>query len=169
MLRKFLRGGNNAEEAKTDHTTSNQQNSHQQAVQSSQQQAQPVVQQPVYAAIPTVVPSGKILEVSGPTNNVPNVMSPNQHAAAVPIAPPNSTSKVAIGKILSVENPVVNINATTIHGKPSDWPAGSPKKKALLIGINYTRLGKSVLRGCINDVKNIQNFINQKPLAEVVF
>ena len=34
------------------------------------------------------------------------------------------------------------------------------KKKALLVGINYTG-SKNQLRGCINDVKNMSNFLNQ--------
>lgn len=35
------------------------------------------------------------------------------------------------------------------------------RKKALLIGINYFNT-KNALRGCINDVKNMSNFLNQR-------
>lgn len=38
---------------------------------------------------------------------------------------------------------------------------GTGKRKALLIGINY--IGQSnALRGCINDVHNVQNFLMQR-------
>lgn len=35
------------------------------------------------------------------------------------------------------------------------------RKKALLVGINYFN-SKNALRGCINDVKNMSNFLNQR-------
>ena len=38
---------------------------------------------------------------------------------------------------------------------------GSGKKRALLIGINYFGT-KAELKGCINDVKNVNNFIREK-------
>lgn len=38
----------------------------------------------------------------------------------------------------------------------------SGRKKSLLIGINYTRLGQSVLNGCINDVENMKHYISKE-------
>lgn len=51
------------------------------------------------------------------------------------------------------------------HGAPSNYAyqysACTGKRKALLIGINYFRQ-KGELKGCINDVQNLSNFLMQK-------
>merc|ERR1712000_292969 len=38
-------------------------------------------------------------------------------------------------------------------------PSGSGQKKAVLVGINYLSHQRGRLKGCINDVKNMQNFL----------
>ena len=38
-------------------------------------------------------------------------------------------------------------------------PTGSGQKKAVLVGINYLSHQRGRLKGCINDVKNMQNFL----------
>lgn len=51
------------------------------------------------------------------------------------------------------------------HGAPSNYSYQysncTGKRKALLIGINYFRQ-KGELKGCINDVRNLSNFLMQK-------
>lgn len=51
------------------------------------------------------------------------------------------------------------------HGAPSNYAYQysncTGKRKALLIGINYIRQ-KGELRGCINDVRNLTNFLISK-------
>lgn len=51
------------------------------------------------------------------------------------------------------------------HGAPSNYAYQyskcTGKRKALLIGINYIRQ-KGELRGCINDVRNLTNFLITK-------
>lgn len=51
------------------------------------------------------------------------------------------------------------------HGAPSNYAFQysncTGKRKALLIGINYFRQ-RGELKGCINDVRNLSNFLMQK-------
>jgi hypothetical protein len=49
------------------------------------------------------------------------------------------------------------------HGAPQgytfQYSECTGKRRALLIGINYTRTGKGVLKGCVNDVDNLSEFL----------
>lgn len=64
-----------------------------------------------------------------------------------------------------------NTNSTVVQGTVFQPPSATTtatksttviRKKSVLIGINYTRLGKGCLNGCINDVKNIKDYISKQ-------
>jgi hypothetical protein len=59
-------------------------------------------------------------------------------------------------------NKIVQYNyKSIIQSKPKPSRTNIPKKRALLVGINYENT-KYRLKGCINDVNNISNILTQK-------
>ncbi|KAJ3227005.1 Ca(2+)-dependent cysteine protease [Clydaea vesicula] len=69
----------------------------------------------------------------------------------------DSSPQQSQSNLTTSSTPVVN-NAN--HAPPPGSVAGSVHR-ALLIGINYTGT-KAALSGCINDVKNVQNYLRKK-------